>query len=610
MVAILVTVAGGGYYAFRRLLPPPPQEATGPVYAASPVVRGDISVGVELTGSLNPTQGGGIMVPFNPGPGPVPQVNMTVAEVLVKDGDRVQQGQVLVRLAGGDVEEQLRSKEKSLQAERKSLAGLVGLPPERLDEVDPAQGITLRAPIAGRVTGLDVKEGQAVKQGQIVAKVVDDSRFRVAAWLVPLEAGAVKPGQRVLLRFEEFADFVEGTVTDVSPEPVPTPASELRDSFESYGSKDKDAYHLVYPVVVTGRNAGLVRPGAPVQVGVPAGDGVSFWRYYGKVEGYAAEEQVLSGATALVTRLHVRNMQKVPAGAPLVTLAGADARDLIQERLARIRDLEAEVRQLRARLGDLFVRAPLTGVVGHIEARPGMTAQPGQWMGDIFNPLEMQMFAMVDDVDVLRVRQGAPVRVTLDALPGKELRGSVQQVAMMGKNERGVSQFQVIVKVTGTPDLRPGMQARAYVEEGSARGVLLAPLEAVFEEDGKSKVEVLLPDGTVKVVPVELGLMNDRYAEIKAGLKEGDRVVTGSTADILPSERIRSGNLLPGAGQGPGGGQGGAAGQGGGGPGGAPAGAPGAGPGGAPGGAAGDSGPASGFPGGSLGKPGGPEGPR
>ena len=64
------------------------------------------------------------------------------------------------------------------------------------------------------------------------------------------------------------------------------------------------------------------------------------------------------------------------------------------------------------------------------------------------------------------------------------------------------------------------MQARAFIDAGSATDVLLIPLEAIFEEDGTHKVEVLNPDGTTKAVSVKLGLMNDREAEVKVVYKK------------------------------------------------------------------------------------------
>ena len=186
-------------------------------------------------------------------------------------------------------------------------------------------------------------------------------------------------------------------------------------------------------------------------------------------------------------------------------------------------------------------------MVAEIQKSPGQTVQPGEWWGSVFNTSDMRLWVQIDEVDVLLVRPEAPVRVTVDALPGKTFEGKVNRVNTMGKGEKGITRFAVDIKVKGTPELRPGMQAKAFIDAGSVKGVLLVPLEAIFEEDGKSKVETLQADGTTRTVPVVLGLMNDRVAEIKSGLNEGDLVITGSTADLLPSQRLQSrDNLLPG----------------------------------------------------------------
>jgi multidrug efflux pump subunit AcrA (membrane-fusion protein) len=118
------------------------------------------------------------------------------------------------------------------------------------------------------------------------------------------------------------------------------------------------------------------------------------------------------------------------------------------------------------------------------------------------------------------------------------------QVATMGQDVNGIPQFGVDIRVKGGPKLRPGMQAHAYIDAGSAKNVLLVPLEAIFEEDGTPKVEILNKDGTTKVVAVKLGLMNDRVAEVKSGVSEGELVITGSSADLLPSQHIGSQDTL------------------------------------------------------------------
>lgn len=552
ILGTVVVVLGGGYYAFQQLLPPADQ-ATGPVYATAPVVRGDISVGVDATGPLNPSRGGGIIVPGGRGPMPSGPTSFVVEAVLAEPGDAVGQGQVIVRLGTAELEAQIREKEKKLESDRRSLATMLGVPPENLDEVDQTRGMVLRAPIAGRVVGLSIKEGEELKQGQIIAKVVDDSRFRLVARLTTGEFQHVQPGQRVLLRFDQFAGFVEAQVTEINPDPILMKSSELIDSQPSF-SEDQPSYRLVYWVTMEGDNPGLIGPDMPARVGLPSGDpadddsGIEplpMSRYQSKVEGYAEEKQILSGANAIATRVHVYNMQKVKTGDPLVSLIGEDARRMIAEQLDSIRLQESELQQLRMSLTQMEIRAPMDGVVANVEAQPGAGVSAGQWLGSIFNTSDMMMWVQVDDVDVLLVSQGAPVKVTVDALPGRTFEGEVENVATMGQDQSGITRFQVNIKVKGTPELRPGMQAHAYIDAGEAANVLLIPVEAIFEEDGQPRVELLTPDGAPRVVPIELGLMNDRIAEVKGGLEEGQVVITGSTADLLPSQRIQSDNLLP-----------------------------------------------------------------
>ena len=55
---------------------------------------------------------------------------------------------------------------------------------------------------------------------------------------------------------------------------------------------------------------------------------------------------------------------------------------------------------------------------------------------------------------------------------------------------------------------------------------------------------MLRRNGVVDTVIVDLGLMNNRYAEVRSGLNEGDMVITGSTADALPAQKTQQQGLL------------------------------------------------------------------
>lgn len=527
---IVIIIIGGGVYAYKGLVPPPQKEAQGPVYSTKPVTRGDITIGVEATGPLNPSRSGGIQAPGSYQDAESGLIQYTIVELLAQEGEEVKMGQVIARLEAPALQTKIMSLQDEIDSEKRLLSDLTGLPPNEVYNINPAQGVTLRAPINGRVTGLSIKEGEEIKQGHIVARVVDDSRFEINAKLYSHEFEQVKKGQKLALRFSIFDGIYDGYVADVNPNPFPD------------GDEDTPAKGFVYWVKVEGKNPGLVRPGIDVGLGIPSADNddmkVKWFVNNAKVDGFVNEERVLSTVEAVATRVYAREMDLVKKGDPLISLAGTDVQQTIQQRLDKIREKDLELSELLATTGQSEVRAPMDGVIARWEQQPGAVIRPGEWMGYVFNTSDMGMWVQVDDIDVLMIKQGAPVKVTIDALPEESFEGEVMQVATMGQDVNGIPQFGVDIRVKGGPKLRPGMQAHAYIDAGSASNVLLIPVEAIFEEDGSPKVEILNKNGTTKVVSLKLGLMNDKVAEVKSGLNEGDLVITGSSADVLPSQHI------------------------------------------------------------------------
>lgn len=534
LALIAVIVLGGGLYAYKQLAPPEAQEAQGPIYSTEEVIRGDISVGVETTGRLDPTHGGGIRVPGDNYRGGT-SVSYILDEVFVEDGDEVQKGQILARLVSPNLDMQIESLRDKLKTRKEELADMTGLSVDQLDSINPSKGITLRAPIGGRISNLDANEGDELKLGHVIGRIVDDSRFEIRAKLTPTEFKMVKEGQRVVLKFSFFEGLYDGQMTDINPNAVP----DNRD--------DEFARGFVYWITIEGENPGLVQPGMKVSVGIPQAEdnsSVYFFANQAKVENFIDEKRIISRAEAIVTEVYVHNMEVVEKGTPVVSMAGADVQQTLQDKIEEIRELELELRQQETQLNQMEITATIDGVVGSIHKAKGETCRPGEWIGNLFNTGEMMLWAQVDDIDIVHVQQDAPVKITVDAIPGETFQGKVMHVSTMGEDRNGITMYRVNIKVEGGPKMRPGMQATAYIDAGSAEDVLLAPLEAIFEEDGKSMVEVLKPDGAVKLCPVKLGLMNDRYAEVKEGIEEGDLLITGSSADLLPSEHIKSNDTI------------------------------------------------------------------
>ncbi len=536
IIVIVTVVIAGGTFAFRQIMPADARHSDGPVYATQEVFRGDISVGVNTTGMLNPTRGGGIQVPgemrFDGGP----NIQYMLEEILVEPGDEVEKGQVLARLISYDLESQLDQKQTQLEAKLNELCEMTGVEPSQIDSVVPSKGITLRAPADGRLIGLDVHEGDDLQLGQVICRVVDDSRFKIRAKLNVHEIERVYVGQEVLLDFSHFEGFINGKITKINNNPVPDRMAD-----------DEFAMRYVYWMTVEGDNPSLVQPGMKVRIGLPANEEKTLARYFEnitEVESYMKEEKVINRAEAIVTEVNAYDMEEVKKGDPILSMSGSDVQKTLQDLLEEIRELQVDVRNLQKQYDQLDITATMDGVVASMHREVGETVRAGEWIGDIYNTSEMMLWAQVDDIDIVNVKQDAPVRVTVDAVPGETYEGIVTHVSPMGEKINNITRFSINITIKGGPQLRPGMQANAFIDAGAAENVLLIPLEALFEDDGRTMVEVLQDDNRVKMTQVRLGLISDRYAEVTDGLEEGQLVVTGSSADLLPSQQIKAKDTL------------------------------------------------------------------
>jgi HlyD family secretion protein len=423
-----------------------------------------------------------------------------------------------------------------IKREKEYLSNITGVPLEQVMNIDPSRGVTISAPIKGRVQEMSLEEGDEVAQGQTIARVVDVSTYNITLDLAMPEYSMVKKGQAVKLRFPYFEGLQNGVIKHINSNPVP------------FKEKEEDfASSFVYKASIEGDNQGLVQKAMEVEVGIERTPGqVYFFRNKSHVDGFVKEERVFSNTEGIVAEVHAEEMAEVEKGDPIITLAGSEVEDTIRERLDKIRELESDLRQLISAIEMLNVKSPMDGIVAGIYSQEGNTVSPGEWIGNIYQTSQMAMMSTVDDIDIIHVTQGAPVKVTVDALPEEVFEGEVRDIHTNWSSDGKATQFMVYIEIKGGELLRPGMQARAHIDAGSAEDVLLVPIEAVFQEDNTYKVEVLGENGVPSVVAVEIGLMNDRLAEIKSGLKEGDLVVTGSSSDLLPTQNVeQNNNLIP-----------------------------------------------------------------
>jgi HlyD family secretion protein len=231
--------------------------------------------------------------------------------------------------------------------------------------------------------------------------------------------------------------------------------------------------------------------------------------------------------------------------------------------------------QAKVLLAKCVIYSPIDGTVSVLNSELGeRVVATGDFAGTevmrVANLDALEARVDVNENDVVNVKVGDPVRVRIDAYPGHEFHGQVKRIASTATvqnqgTQQEVTNFEVRVQIL-QPDreIRPGMSASVEIETQTVREVVSIPIQSVTvrsKDNGKTaeqlkndrlkdqggvsttdaerlnkkrlgRVVFIKQGDQVKMVPVESGIADDNYVEIRSGIKAGDEVVAGSYTAI------------------------------------------------------------------------------
>lgn len=188
---------------------------------------------------------------------------------------------------------------------------------------------------------------------------------------------------------------------------------------------------------------------------------------------------------------------------------------------------QARILAAQAVLEQAKIVAPFDGVVTESLAQPGDRVSPGEAAFRLHDLSTLLVDLEVSEMDINRVALHQQVTLRFEAIPGKEYRGEVVEIAGASQRWTGGVNFRVTVKVDDADEqVKPGMSVEASILTQQVKAVLLAPNRAIRMRDGQQVVYVLREDGALEAIPVRLGATSETYSELAAGaLQEGDKIV-------------------------------------------------------------------------------------
>jgi Cu(I)/Ag(I) efflux system membrane fusion protein len=321
---------------------------------------------------------------------------------------------------------------------------------------------------------------------------------------------------------EDAAGDSPGTV-DISPQVVNNLGVRIAEvGFGRLGSRVDTVGYVQYDedrlVHVHPRVAGWIEALYVTAAGDPVQEGQPLYTLYSPTLVNAQEEFLLA----------------VKRGNTLLIDAAADRLAALQVPAPAIDRLREQGKVSRT----ITLYAPQDGVVDNLKVREGMYVEPGMKIMSIGTLEQVWVIAEVFERQAALVQVGDPVQMRLDYLPGRQWQGRVDYIYPSLNPETRALQVRIRFD-NADKYLRPGMFAQMEIETRSGEETLLAPREALIRTGNQSRVVMALGEGRFKSVAVEVGRIAGDQAEIRSGLKAGDRIVT-SAQFLIDSESSRS----------------------------------------------------------------------
>jgi HlyD family secretion protein len=300
--------------------------------------------------------------------------------------------------------------------------------------------------------------------------------------------------------------------------------------------------------------------------------------------------------------------RKASFDASVAALDAANARlQVTRAELERSRSILEQTRAVLTRARDVLrkttITAPISGVVTYIAVRVGENVvmgiqnAPGSYLMTISDMSVVTAEVKVDETDIVNVKHGQEVDVTIDAVPGKTFKGRVTEVGTQAvlrtsglattqttTGSQEAKDFKVIITLNEPPaTLRPGLSTTAKIKTASRDDVLAIPMQALAVRTRKDLEEAaeqaskqggpgvtlaaakpdpavkdpkkeeiqgvfVVRNGKAEFVQVKTGITGVTDIEVLDGLKEGDEIVTGSfraLRSLKHGARVKVDNKAP-----------------------------------------------------------------
>ncbi len=220
---------------------------------------------------------------------------------------------------------------------------------------------------------------------------------------------------------------------------------------------------------------------------------------------------------------------------------------------AQIEEAESSLQESKTNLGFTKIYAPMAGTVVSQTSREGQTLNANQSAPVIVQVADLDVMtvrAQVAEADIMNIKEGMPAYFTILGSQDRRWNGKVRQILPTPDIVNDVVLYNVLIDVDNKDrQLMLNMSTQMFFEVGKAENVPVIPvsalgkrMEAQDNETGQAYMVKISSGDKVEERQIFVGLMDRTNAEVKSGLKAGEKIaeanVTSKSSDAKQPARM------------------------------------------------------------------------
>lgn len=384
------------------------------------------------------------------------------------------------------------------------------------EEITALQKAEIKACKAGTIDEILVERGQKIEADTIIARLVRYDAFDLKVGFNGKDIKYIKRGQEAQVFLQNYFSYIPGTVTEI----------------ESRGQGTADG-GVVYRVTVEVENPGALKEEDLARIEINTGDknlhsiGLEKLKLQDKID-LRAECQ------GEIKELSMNKGDEIHIGEILGLMDKEEQKDALEEKQIDLEQANLDMELKQKEFDKYQGVATVEGIVTEINVVEGKNLSDDEDDPAIViaNTMNLKMKVKVDETDIPLIKLGQKAKVYTSAYGDREFQAEVTRVAEKGKIENSSVYFETELTIKDPGPLKPGMTGDADIMAAHKENVLRLPRSAVnidnagegtvmCKGEGEEEGEEDIPEPR----KIKIDLEGDDFVEIIEGLQEGDEIL-------------------------------------------------------------------------------------